>query len=264
MKTIHRHALIAAACSAAWAGIASAQITTAAGAAPAPNNAVYLQRTQDRFGGFAGSSANSESLATGLRQSKPITLTDGVETVTFNPPTKPMGNGNVTRALDLAQRDLAAAGFTDPTPTQIKIAMMGGEITTISGGTSTTTSFQGVLQLRADGMGWGQIAHTIGVHPGMGKSVPVVTPTPGPAPTPLPTASGGSASSGARSGIVTATGASAAGGGNGRALGHSGGGSISSGSVTTAAGVSAGAGASGVATAKGQGGGNGNAFGRSK
>ena len=262
MNPMYRQTLIAAACSAAWAGIASAQITTAAGAAPAPNNAVYLQRTQDRFGGFAGSSANAESLATGLRQSKQVTLTDGVETAIFTPPTKPMGNGNVTRALDLAQRDLAAAGFTDPTPAQIKIAMMGGEITTISGGTSTTTSFQGVLQLRADGMGWGQIAHTIGVHPGMGKSVPVVAPTPGPTPTPLPTASGGNSTSGANSGIVTAAGgSSAAAGSNGRALGHT----AKSSSVTTAAGSTAGASAGGVVTAKGgQGQGGGNAFGRSK
>jgi hypothetical protein len=253
MNSIHRHALIAAACSAAWAGLAGAQITTAAGAAPAGNSAVYLNRTQDRFGGFAGSNANAESLATGLRDSKPVTLTDGVETATFTPPTRPMGNGNVTRAMDLAQRDLAAAGITEPTPTQIKIAMMGGEITRTSGGTTTTTSFQGVLQLRSEGMGWGKIAHTIGVHPGMGKSTSVAMPAPH---------SAAVGASGAKSGIVTAAGgSSAAAGGNGRALGHG----ARTTSVTTAAGAGAGAGAGGVVTAKGSAGqGNGNAFGRSK
>jgi hypothetical protein len=250
---------IVAACALAFAGASLAQtsgITTAAGGSGS-GSAVYLKRTDTRFSGFTGSPENTQSLATGLRDSKPVTLTDGVETVTFTPPTRPMGNGNVTRAMDLAQRDLAAAGFTDPTPAQIKIAMMGGDIVTTSGGTTTTTSFQGVLQLRSEGMGWGQIAHTIGVHPGMGKSTSVSVP----APTPH-SAAGGSSASGAKSGIVTAAGgSSAAAGGNGRALGHT----AKTSSVTTAAGASAGAGAGGVVTAKGGSGqGNGNAFGRSK
>jgi hypothetical protein len=249
---------IVAACALAFAGASPAQtsgITTAAGTS---GSAVYLKRTDTRFSGFTGSPENTQSLATGLRDSKPVTLTDGVETVTFTPPTRPMGNGNVTRAMDLAQRNLAAAGFTDPTPAQIKIAMMGGDIVRTSGGTTTTTSFQGVLQLRSEGMGWGKIAHTIGVHPGMGKSTSASIPTP----TPHSAAAGGNSASGAKSGIVTAAGgSSAAAGGNGRALGHS----TKTSSVTTAAGTSAGASAGGVVTAKGGSGqGNGNAFGRSK
>lgn len=246
---------LVAACALAFAGASQAQsngITTAAGSG---GSAVYLKRSEARFGGFAGSPENTQSLATGLRDSKPVTLSDGVETVTFTPPTKPMGNGNVTRAMDFAQRDLAAAGITDPTPTEIKIAMMGGDIVrTNSNGTTTTTSFQGVLQLRSEGMGWGQIAHTIGVHPGMGKSAAAA----GSVPTPHSTAPGSNAS-GAKSGIVTA-GGNSAGTGNGRALGHT----AKSSPVTTAAGTSAGAGAGGVVTAKGAGQGGGNAFGRSK
>jgi hypothetical protein len=246
---------LVAACSLTFAGAAAAQttaggsssgITTAGGGG---TSAVYLKRTDTRFSGFTGSTENTESLARGLRSGSEITLTGSGETVTFTPPTKPMGYGNVTRALDLAQRDLAAAGITDPTPSEIQIAMMGGTITRADG---TTATFDGVLQLRADGMGWGQIAHTIGVHPGMGKSGTVAAPANGAAAAGLGTAS-------SRSGIVTAGGGSAGAvsNGNGRALGHSGGGT-----VTTAAGGSAGAGAITSAGAKGQG--QGNAFGRSK
>jgi hypothetical protein len=246
MNQLRIHTLVAA-CTLALAGAAQAQtssITTAAGASG--GNAVYLKRTETRFGGFTGSSANSDSLAAGLRDSKPVTLTGSGEVVMFRPPTRPMGNGNVTRAMDLAQRDLAAAGISNPTPTQIQAAMMGGTINTPNG----PTTFQGVLTLRSQGMGWGQIAHTVGVHPGLGKSATVVTPhASGAATTGLGTAS-------AKSGVVTAAGGnpSSSAGGGGRALGHSG-----SASVTTAAGASAGAGG-GAAAGRGQG----NAFGHGK
>jgi len=236
-----------AACALALTGAAQAQtssITTAAGASG--GSAVYLKRTETRFGSFTGSTANTDSLATGLREGKAVTLTSKTEIASFTPPTKPMGYGNVTRAMDLAQRDLAAAGITNPTPTQIQTAMMGGTIRTVNG----DVTFQGVLTLRSQGMGWGQIAHTVGVHPGMGKSATVTPPASGAAATGLGTAS---AKSG---GIVTAAGGGggSVSSGNGRALGHS-----ASPSVTTAAGASAG-GAGGAASAHGQG----NAFGRGK
>jgi len=215
---------LVAACSLAFSGAVLAQttvsgstsgITTAAGGSG--TSAVYLRRTETRFGGFTGSTENTNSLASGLRTGGEVTLTGSGETATFTPPTKPMGYGNVTRAMDLAQRDLAAAGISNPTPTEIKIAMMGGTITRTEGTTTTTTTFDGVLKLRSEGMGWGQIAHSIGVHPGMGKAAPapVTSPT-GAATTNVTTAS-------SRSGIVTAAGASAAvhGNGSGRALGLS-------------------------------------------
>ena len=237
---------LVAACTLALAGAAQAQssITTAAGTSA--GSAVYLKRTETRFNGFTGSSANTDSLATGLREGKAVTLTSKTEIASFTPPTKPMGYGNVTRAMDLAQRDLAAAGITNPTPTQIQTAMMGGTIRTSTG----DVSFQGVLALRSQGMGWGQIAHTVGVHPGLGKSATVTAPASGAATTGL------GAASAKHGGIVTAAGGGggSVSSGNGRALGHS-----ASPSVTTAAGASAG-GAGGAASAHGQG----NAFGRGK
>jgi hypothetical protein len=252
---------LAAACGLAFtfAGAALAQttvsgstagITTAAGGGG--TSAVYLKRTDTRFGGFTGSTENTNNLASGLRTGSEVTLTGGGETATFTPPTRPMGYGNVTRAMDLAQRQLAAAGITEPTPTDIKIAMMGGTITRTEGAATTTTTFDGVLTLRSQGMGWGQIAHSIGVHPGMGKAAPapVTSPATGAATTSVTTAS-------PRSGIVTAAGGSAAVHGNGRALGVSAGGG-GGGAIATAAGAGAAAGS--ASPGKGQG----NAFGRGK
>jgi hypothetical protein len=249
MKRI-RLSLIAAACGAALAGTALAQTTgttttttttTAAGTTTTTStsaNAAYLKRAEARFGVFAGSNANVDSLASGLRSGTEITLVDGSGTVKFTPPTKPMGYGNVTRSLDLAQRQLAAAGITDPTPQQIQIALMGGTIA----GPNGDVKFAGVLQLRSEGMGWGQIAHTINVHPGMGKSSKVSAPTSGATSSALGTTS-------SQRGMVTAAGGSSVANGNGRGVG------ASAHATTSAAGASSGA---GVSSAKGQG----NAFGR--
>lgn len=123
-----------------------------------------------QFSSFAGSTANADSLALGLRNGTAVTLTAGsgtqASTTTFTPPTGHMGFGNVTRALTLAQRELAALGITQPTPQQLQAALMGGTVTTGSGSTAQTVTLPGVLQLRSQGMGWGQIAHTIRVFPG--------------------------------------------------------------------------------------------------
>lgn len=113
------------------------------------------QRLIDRYAEFAGSPENAASLVTGLRSGSAVTLADGVTTTatTFSPPTGQMGWGNVQRALDLARAELAAQGITNPTPTQLQTALVG----------STTTP--GILQLRSEGGGWGQIAHQLKVSP---------------------------------------------------------------------------------------------------
>ncbi|MGQ0524165.1 MAG: hypothetical protein ACT4P8_10950 [Betaproteobacteria bacterium] len=70
--------------------------------------------------------------------------------------------GQRDRALTLANRDLAAAGITSPTPQPTEAALMGGTVTNAQG---QTTDMAGVLQLRSQGMGWGQVAHAVDVHP---------------------------------------------------------------------------------------------------
>jgi hypothetical protein len=230
--------------------------TSAWAASSANSDSSYVKRTAPRFESFAGSSDNYSSLATGLRSGKPITLTGSGEKAVFTSPTKPMGFGNVTRSIDLAQRQLAMQGITNPTPSQLQTALMGGTITT----SKSTVVYRGVLQMRADGMGWGKIAHSVGVHPGMGQSGAHAAASSG-----ITTAAGGhSAAAAARSNrpetagamgkgqgqarIATASGNSgnsaAAAHANARGLGHSA-------AISSAAGANAG-------------GGHGNAFGKGK
>lgn len=130
-------------------------------------DAYYVRKLEGNYTTFAGSSGNLQSLASGLRNSATITLittapTGEISTVMFDPPTKPMGYGNVSRALDFASRDLAAAGITNPTSEQLQAALMGGSVINSQG---QLTNMQGVLQLRSDGMGWGQIAHQLEISP---------------------------------------------------------------------------------------------------
>ncbi len=129
-------------------------------------------RTADTFTAFAGSRENAVSLVTGLRKGSEITLTDSTSdsasssSTTFTPVTKPMGNGNAFNSLALAQQRLASEGITEPTPQQIEAALNGGEITIGEGADAKTVQLDGVLQMRADGMGWGQIAQAQGTKLG--------------------------------------------------------------------------------------------------
>lgn len=239
-----RTAVLAATLAASPLGVAHAEDP-----APPPPSAQYLQRADARFGDFAGSSANLDSLVTGLRSGTPITLTGDGQTVTVATPTRPMGYGNITRSLDLASRQLAAQGITDPTPAQLQAALTGGTVT----GANGPVTLQGVLTLRSSGMGWGQIAHAVGVFPGMGAPAQArfATTLPGPSSSGITTAAGTSTAVSASqghgnphaapsvqvSGMTTGSGMATAGG------------------VTTAAG-----GASGAGNAAGKG--QGNAFGR--
>jgi hypothetical protein len=199
--------------------------------AQANSTASYIERTSPRFESFAGSRDNYSSLATGLRTGGAITLTGSGETVSFNSPTKPMGYGNITRSMDLAQRQLAAQGITNPTPTQLQAAMTGGTIKNADG---TVKTYDGVLKLRADGMGWGQIARKVDVHPGMGKSTSASASSSGR----ITTAAGGSVAAGGKAvgkpasagsqgrqstQISSAAGGNAFGHGSGRGVGASGG-----------------------------------------
>lgn len=125
---------------------------------------VVSGRISSDFSSFAGSTANSDALVTGLRNGTAITLTatdaKGTSTATtFTPATGKMGYGNVFISLALAKQQLASLGITQPTAQQLQAALAGGTITTSTGKTATLT---GVLQMRSQGMGWGQIANSLG------------------------------------------------------------------------------------------------------
>lgn len=119
------------------------------------------------FAEFSGSQENAEALAAGLRNGAEITLTGaGGTTASFTPATGHMGNGNVYNSLALAKQQLASIGITDPTPEQIQAALNGG---TVTGTDGASYELQGILQLRSEGMGWGQIAKSQGTS--LGKVV---------------------------------------------------------------------------------------------
>lgn len=160
------------------------------------------------FTQMAGSTENSTSLVKGLRSGTPIVLTSPsstpgtpTDTVAFTSPTRPMGYGNIKIALSLAKTQLASQGITQPTPEQLQGALMGTPT-----GTSTVTQ-QGILQMRASGMGWGQIANSMGVKLGtvMSGKTPAtttITTTSG-----VVNASGAKSTASSSSGLTTATGA---------------------------------------------------------
>jgi len=77
-----------------------------------------------------------------------------------------MGHGNVFISLALAKQQLGQLGITQPTPEQLQAALTGGTITTGTGATATTTQLQGILTIRSQGMGWGQIAQKQGTKLG--------------------------------------------------------------------------------------------------
>jgi hypothetical protein len=214
-----------------------------------PADSKPLSRISSDFSAFAGSTANSTNLATGLRTGGPITLTStdakGVITeTTFSPATGRMGNGNVFISLALAKQNLANLGITQPTSEQIQAALNGGTVNVPGpNGQTTPTQLTGVLALRAQGMGWGKIAQTYGYKLGPVISGMKANMQAG-APATLPATAATKASA---NGVTNASGAA-------------------SGGVTTASGSSNGQGNAygrGVTTAGGSAGqGNGNAYGR--
>ena len=205
-------------------------------------------RISSDFSAFAGSTANADALVSGLRNGTDITLTTmdakGVTTATtFTPPTGRMGYGNVYTSLALAKQQLAGLGITEPTAQQMQAALVGGTVTAGSGQTTTMT---GVLELRAQGMGWGQIAQSYGyklgpVISGMKASSAKVT-APGATPGSTSATTSTNSAAGNRSGIVTGAGAASTNPGQGHAYGRG---------IVTGAGTSVGGGP-----------GHGNAYGR--
>ena len=155
------------------------QATTMNNLATSNGETKVTGKIADDFNTFLGSDSNA--VVTGLRNGTPITLTrtttvpsttpGGLPTTTttttvITPPTGHMGHGNVYISLALAKQQLSSLGITQPTPQQLQSALTGGTITqtTGSGATAVTTSTQldGILTLRSQNMGWGQIAQKLG------------------------------------------------------------------------------------------------------
>jgi hypothetical protein len=110
--------------------------TTSTTTTTTANTTVSMDKLVDKYTTLAGSKENAKKLVTGLREGGDIKI--GSETI--KTPTDKMGVGNVNIALALTQAKLDQDGIEKPTTKQLN-----GALTDI-------------LKMRADGMGWGQIA----------------------------------------------------------------------------------------------------------
>ena len=91
----------------------------------------------EKYTPLAGSEADAKTLIHGLRDGSDFTI----KGTTFKTPTGKMGYGEVNLALSIAEKRL---GTATPTPQQLQSAL------------------NGVLAMRAEGKGWGQIAQAHG------------------------------------------------------------------------------------------------------
>jgi hypothetical protein len=184
MKTMKLRTLVAAMV-VAFAPLAS-QGQTAAGSTDIDKQTTLLNATAENkgqaqvatkiassFTHLAGSDENALKLVQALRSGSKVTLTAATSgtgtpgtgtgtTTSFTPPTGKMGWGNVFNSLALAQNQLTQLGITNPTQEQLQAALVGGDVT-VDG---KTTTLKGILTLRADGMGWGNIAKETGTKLG--------------------------------------------------------------------------------------------------
>ena len=129
----------------------------------------------DEFSEFLGGEEQAAGVIDSLRQGKSFSLaTDTSETGTttdssnsvIEPPTGSMGYGNVKITLKLAEAKLAEMGINQPTNEQFSAVLLGGEI--------NGQPVDGILALRSEGMGWGEIAKQYDMKVGqlMGNAKP--------------------------------------------------------------------------------------------
>ncbi len=132
-------------------------------------SSVPKDRLVDRYSDATGSEEAAAGLVTSLRDGDDLTTTQTTTTTTTNPdgttttttstsevvvenPNGPMGWGEVDKALGIAEKLVDDGQFET-----LEAALAGSADITNPDGTVVEGS-AGILQLRADGMGWGQIA----------------------------------------------------------------------------------------------------------
>lgn len=197
--------------------------------ASSQGNSKVVDKISGQFSDFLG--ADSKAVVTGLRNGTPITLTrtnptpgstttttaaSTTTTTTITPPTGKMGFGNVFISLALAKQQLGQMGITQPTPEQLNAALVGGTFptgTTATGVVTTSEPLPGILAMRNEHMGWGQIAHKLGFKLGpvvssLKHTNQTMTTTPTASTSGGTTATGTQVKGGSQSGIVSGSGKS--------------------------------------------------------
>ena len=124
---------------------------------------------------------NSQQVVNDLRNGQWTTTTTDpntnvTTTTTESLPTGKMGHGNVRISFALARYSLSKQGIYQPTSDQLHTALVGGHVNPTDPNSAT---MEGILQMRADGMGWGQIAqkYDVKLGPLMSGKQPAATAT---------------------------------------------------------------------------------------
>ena len=118
----------------------AAGATVATGTSASAENDAAAARLADSFSASAGSRANALAVVEGLRSGKGAT----VEGVAVSGTGKTTGYGNINIAMSLAQSQMTPAATSR----------------------DFLAALDKVTDMRAGGMGWGQIAHSLGVNLG--------------------------------------------------------------------------------------------------
>lgn len=136
---------------------------------------VVVERITTQLGDLACTPDNARKLVEALHSGSSVTLEANGKIATFSPSVN-LGYGETYIALALAAEALRQAGVTGcATPEQWQAVLMGGPLTaagttttatTRSASASSSSSFPGILALRSQGQGWGQIAHTTNIQLG--------------------------------------------------------------------------------------------------
>ena len=136
---------------------------------------VVVERITTQFADVACSPENARQLVEALHGGTAVTLSADGKTATFTPTSK-LGYGEAYLTLALAAEALRSAGITGcATPEQWQAVLMGGPLvaagttstaTTRTASASSSSNFPGILALRSQGKGWGQIAQATNVQLG--------------------------------------------------------------------------------------------------
>jgi hypothetical protein len=151
-------------------------------------NAVAVQRQFTGAQTFAGSPANFQALTNGLRNGTPISLTTATgQTVTFTVPGGAMSASDVNLALQLAAQQLALQGIINPTPEQIRAALIGGQVSGVNGAVNLAGILQGRIANTSASLAAGSTSATPPSMIGTSQSTifgtsnsPFITPSSGP------------------------------------------------------------------------------------
>lgn len=173
-------------------GVSPIQVRTEVAAQPVPGTGVATLANI--------SAAELQALRTGLAQNAPVTLTGAGGPVTFGAPGRTMSDFEINQALQLAGLMLAQQGIFDPTPEQLRVALLGGTLGTTAGAVPLRGVLQGRVRNTSDsglfGTSDSQVVGTsntppnrnpaagafVGARTGTGAGIGVTAPAPAGAP----------------------------------------------------------------------------------